>query len=313
MNQILSVENNNGNNNYNKYGSGNKIDIKAIVIFFCIILIAFGIFIIINGVYSIREEAKIGNNNNIETGKTPTTPEIEVQIVSESEIKLIISHDKEIASLEYNWNGEDTVQISGNGRPNMEIDMEVPPGANTLNVKVFDINGEKKEYSKEYTSPERPLIKLSQEANAIKVVIESSKIIDYVEYYWDDEEPKKYTINGEKTSTTLEVKEAGEHELNIKAVDKEGNEATKSKKIKVVKVPEVKVTVDSENFIIRASDEDEISKIVINMNGEETEEEVNSKTYETKVKLADGENRIIVTVYNKSGITKQSRVKWTKE
>ena len=62
------------------------------------------------------------------------------------------------------------------------------------------------------------------------------------------------------------------------AVDKNGNQATKIKKIKAVKAPEIKVTTDGQNFIIRASDEEKITKVVINLNGNEDVKEVNQKT-----------------------------------
>ena len=37
------------------------------------------------------------------------------------------------------------------------------------------------------------------------------------------------------------------------------------------------------------------------------------KQYEEKVGLADGENKIIVTVYNNNGIKKEARLKYTKK
>ena len=318
MNQILSVDNNDNNNNYKKnkgYGSGKKVEIKSVVIFFCIILIIFGIFIIGNGAYSIYNQSKVEHeDDNKSTTTQIAEPEMSVQIVSDIEIKLIITHSKEIKMVEYGWNDEEKTQKQGNGNKNFEIsNIEVPPGTNTLTVTVIDKDGNEKTFTREQTSPERPLIKLSSEQNAIKVEIESKTTIAYVTYYWDNEEPKKYNINAPKTATTLEVKDAGEHTLNMTAVDQEGNEATKTKKIKVVKAPEIKVTTDGESFIIRATDEEEIEKIVINFNGNESEKEIHQKQYEGKVNLIDGENRIIVTVYNNNGITKQAKLKWTKE
>ena len=73
------------------------------------------------------------------------------------------------------------------------------------------------------------------------------------------------------------------------------------------------MTTDGQNFIIRASDEEEIDRIVVNLNGNESEKTINQSQYEGKIKAVDGENRLIVTVYNKSGIKKQAKIKWTKE
>lgn len=321
MNQILSVENNDSNNNYGNYGNNNykggkKLEIKVIVVFFCVVLIIFGIFIIANGVNSIYnkpidEQANKGNDQMV----TSNYPEITIEVISDIERNIIITHNKEIKSVKYHWNNENATEIEGNGKNKFEIkNIEVPPGTNTLNVIVTDIEGKEATYSKEQTSKDRPWIKMSKEDNAIKVVIESeTSNIAYITYFWDNNEPKKYIINAKKTQNTLEPKDEGEHILTMKAVDDEGNEATKVQKIRIIKAPELKVTTDGQNFIIRASDEEELTELSINHNGNESVKEINSNKYETKIQAFDGENRLIVTVFNKSGGKKQVKLKWSKE
>lgn len=322
MNQILSVNNDDNNsggnyNNYNNYGSGKKIEIKAVVIFFGIILIVFGIAIIGIGIKSIKKEDTANTNvtNTTVGNEQSEKPDIAIQIVSETEIKIIVTHNQEIKTVSYAWNNGEKKEKNGNGGKNIEIsNIEVPPGTNTLTVTAIDSEGNENTITREQTSKERPLIELAKEQNAIKVKITSNLEIAYIEYHWDNNQPKKYNINAKKTENTLEVKEAGEHVLYFKAVDSEGNEATKSQKIIAAKEPEVKVTTDGENFIIRASDEDQLSKISINLNGQETKvEEINASTYEEKIKAVQGENKLMVTVYNKSGIVKQAKLKWNKE
>lgn len=323
MNQILSVNNNNNDNNYSnetRYNMGNggkKVEIKVVVVFFCIVLIAFGGFIIANGIHSISSESEIakGNQTGEALEKAENYPDISIQVVSDTERNLIISHNKVITSIKYYWNDEEATVINGNGKNNFEIkNIEVPPGTNMLNVVVTDEDDKEKTYSKEQTSEERPCIKMTKEDNAIKIVVESKTAnIDYISYYWDNDEPKKYTINDKKTQSTLEVKDEDLHTLTMIAVDTNGKEATKVQKIKGLKAPSVKITTDGQNFILRASDENEIDKIVVNLNGNETEKTINQKQYEGKIKALDGENRLIVTVYNKDGIKKQSKIKWTKE
>lgn len=324
MNQILSVENNNNNNNNNNssynynnnklYGSKKKVELKAVVIFFCIILIVFGVFIIANGVFSIKNKTNESEEKNEISVPESKEPEVVVEVVSDTEIKLIISHNKIITKVAYSWNDETPIEQEGKENKNFEIsNIEVPPGENQLKIIVTDEDNKQTTVVKKYTSPERPWIKLYSEANAIKFEITSKKNITKLTYYWDNEEPKTFEINTNKTMQTLEVTEAGEHTLNVTATDEDGNVASKTKKIKVVKAPEVKVTTDGEYFIFRASDEKNIEKIVVNINGKEMEREINKKTYEGKVKLSNGENKIIVTVYNSEGITKQAKSKWTKE
>lgn len=326
MNQILSVNNNddnNSNNNDFKYnykntnGTGKKLEVRVVVIIFCVILIVFGCFIMGNGWYSLKSNSdqEVSRNNNNTQNNDIQEPDVSIQVVSDIKINLIITHNKVISQVNYQWNNEEVEERTGNGTKNIEIsNIEVPPGDNKLKITVIDEDGNEKTFEKEKSSPERPWIRLSSEQNAIRVKIESkTSNIAYVSYFWDNDEPKKYTINAPNTQSTLEIKEAGDHILTITAVDDKGNEATKVQKVIGVKAPEVKVTTDGENFIIRASDEDEIDKVVINLNGQVTEKATNQKQYEEKVKAENGENRIIVTVYNKNGITKTSKIKWTKE
>lgn len=320
MNQILSVENNDnnnnysnyGNNNYNNYKGGKKIEIKIIIVFFCIVLIVFGVFIIGNGINAIYNNPIDEQASMTEKEKTTaSSPEISIEVVSDIERNIIITHDKEIKTVKYYWNNEAATEIAGNGKNKFEIkNIEVPPGTNTLNVIVTDFEGKEETYSKEQTSKERPWIKMTKEENAIKVVIESkTSNIAYITYFWDDKEPKKYVINDKKTQSTLEPKDEGEHVLTMKAVDDEGNEAVKVQKIIIVKAPELKVTTDGQNFIIRASDDEELTKMIINHNGNESAEEINTNKYETKIQALDGENRLIVTVYNKKRRKETSKIK----
>ena len=326
MNQILSVDNNDsndsyGSNNYNNLNNynkkrGKKMEIKIVVILFCIILIIFGGFIIVNGIRLISDNSAAEQSNDNQAGQVASNeyPDISIEVVSETERNIIITHNKIIKMVKYYWNDEEPTEQEGNGNKNFEISkIEVPPGTNKLTIIVIDEDDNEKEDTREIESPERPWIRLSSEQNAIKIQIESKTNIAYVTYYWDDQEPKKYTINNKKTQRTLEIKDSGEHTLTITAVDVEGREATKTQKIKGVRAPEVKVTTDGQNFIIRASDEEEIDRIVVNLNGNESEKTINQSQYEGKIKAVDGENRLIVTVYNKSGIKKQAKIKWTKE
>lgn len=320
MNQILSVENNDsnnnyGNNNYHNYKGQRKIEIKVIIVFFCIILIVFGIFIIGNGINAIYNNSIDEQANKVEKQvTTASSPEISIEVVSDIERNIIITHDKEIKKVKYYWNDENPTEIDGNGKNKFEIkNIEVPPGTNTLNVIVTDVEGKEETYSKEQISKERPWIKMTKEENAIKVVIESkTSNIAYITYFWDDKEPKKYVINDKKTQSTLEPKDEGEHVLTMKAVDDEGNEATKVQKIKIVKAPELKVTTDGQNFIIRASDDEELTKMIINHNGNESVEEINLNKYETKLQALYGENRLIVTVFNNKRRKETSKIKMDK-
>ena len=56
-----------------------------------------------------------------------------------------------------------------------------------------------------------------------------------------------------------------------------------------------------------------ISKIHINFNDEESDiNNINSATFEKNLKSKAGENRLIIEVYNNSGLKITKRIKWKK-
>ena len=134
-------------------------------------------------------------------------------------------------------------------------------------------------------------------------------------YYWDENEQdaKKFTVNDVKTETLIDVEE-GIHTLNLVAQDINGVKSTKTQKVIGDNKPELNVQTDGKTFTITGSDDEELSKIEITLNSDETKtEEINQKTYKGSVDLVDGENKLIVTIYNKNGLSKTAKVRYVKE
>lgn len=302
MNQILSVSNNQDKKKY----SGSQKDINSIVRFLAIILIIFGVFVIGSGSYAIYK-----NSNNVESATTK--PTILVENKSEDTILLKVMHDKEISEIFYNWNDKENNKIDGKQRKYVEQEIKAPLGTNVLNVIAKDINGQEINYKKEYRVETGININLQLEGNNIKLSVEGQNNLSYVTYKWDEGEEVKKDINGNKFDTEIEIPK-GEHLLTIVAVDIENNTETKEQKVKGVTKPKVNVTIEGENYLITASDEEGLKKVAfktedgksyfINLdNGE--------KEFVYRFPLKQGDNRIEVTVYNINDITAEKKVRCT--
>ncbi len=92
-------------------------------------------------------------------------------------------------------------------------------------------------------------------------------------YRWDDEEEKTIQIN----NTTLEQEIdaiKGLHTLTVITVDEENNTDTKVQKINGVSKPKVSVTTDDSKsyFIIKASDDEKLSKLQFKINQDDNKE-----------------------------------------
>ena len=309
LNQILSIENN-GREKVKKSKTKTKnknngpIEIHTILKFFSIAILIFGICIIGTGSYSMYKES------TKEVAKTK--PVIYVEQASETEILLRVTHDKELATITYDWNEEGATQVEANGKKEVETTIEIPTGTNTLKVHASDINGQEIKYEKVYTVESDININIEPEGNNLKVTANGINQLQYMTYRWDDGEETRVDIEGNEVEEIIETPR-GLHTLTIIVVDMNNKTETKEQEVNGVTKPKLEVTADdnSENFIIKASDEQGIKKVEFIINGTEKfrldlasqlslEER---KEFEYSYPLHDGENKLEVTVYNESDVT----------
>ena len=94
------------------------------------------------------------------------------------------------------WNNEapETV-LQGKGRNNVSEIIDLPMGINILNLKVVDINGKTATYNKQYTLQNgditAPEIELEQDGSKVKIIARDETALDYMEYYWNEEDSTK--------------------------------------------------------------------------------------------------------------------------
>ncbi len=314
MNQILSVE----MPNKKSKPRTKKANIKSVIIFFCIIAIIFGGTLTALGIYS-----KSKSNKKVAASE-PTESKLEIETVQNtSTIDVTVVGDEEIEKVTYSWsNGEQGEQV-GNGTNSLNFSIDIPKGTNTITIIATDVKGGQKQDQKEYTNTEEQQsgttmegvdVQLIQEDNTIKIALNSQDTINKVSYYFDNEEPTTQEVNDVKAEYSVEARE-GEHLLTIIVVDNDGNE---KKTTKTIYIPTLSVVTDTENFIINASDAGKINKVKITLYKQDGQEESQEEEledlekYEKMIPLEEGENRIMVTVYNSYGGSITRRVKWNK-
>lgn len=306
MNQILSVEINKNQKKENK-----KLSIKSIVIFFCIMLIIFGGATISIGMYL---HSKNSGNSIISRGSSANNNlKIEVIQSDSTTLNITVSGENVIDKIVYQWNNEEQTQVNGNSQKQMSLDINVPVGNNILKLTVTDSKGDSKTLEKTYvgTVQYKPEIKLSQEGNTINISCNSESAIDYISYNFDNDETKTQNVNSQTAEIPVEIKNVdGEHQLTIVVVNKDGE---KYEETKSIYIPTVQIVTDKENFIINASDTRNITKVSINFNDNISEVDVNNTEYSNNLKLQDGENRLILVVYNSDGLSITKKIRYVKQ
>lgn len=317
LNQILNVDDSNNHKREKatktkmpkmpKTKNSEPIAIHTIVKFFAIAILIFGICMIGSGSYSMYKEA------SKEVSKTK--PVIYVEQTSAEELLLKITHNKELVSITYDWNEEGSVQIPANGRKQVETIIEIPTGTNTLKVYASDIEGQEIEYEQVYTVESDININIEPEGNNLKVTANGVNNLQFMTYRWDEEEETRVDIEGNEIEETIEIPK-GLHTLTINVVDINNKTETKEQEVNGVTKPKLEVTTDgSDNFIIKASDEEGIKKVQFIINEEERYEldlesqlsPEDRKEFEYSYPLHDGENKLEVTVYNNSDVTETFR------
>lgn len=308
MNQILSVGDTKKEVPKAKVkNTSGPIGIKSIVKFFAISILMFGVFMIGSGSYSMYKETtqKIAN----------TKPVIHVEQVAETEILLRVTHDKEISRITYQWNDEEEVEVSTEGKKEVETRIELPTGTNTITIKATDVNGQVIEHTKQYTIEGEININIEPEGNNLVITAYGQSELLYMTYRWDEEDETKIDINSNETEQIIEIPK-GLHTLTVIVVDENNKTETLEQDVNGVTKPKLEVTTDgSSNFIIKASDEQGIKRVEFIIN--ETEkymldlERVLSleerKEFEYSYPLHEGENKLEVTVYNESDVSETFR------
>ena len=296
MNQILATSNATKAKPTPNRGAG-PADIKTVVRVFAIIMLIFGIFMIGTGSYAIYKDNEAKNEATTKPVITETLNE------DSTAIKLSVTHDKAIDRIEYSWNNGEVQTITGNGRRNIEIDIEIPGGTNILNVKAIDVQGQEISTDKEYTAEE--IINLAISGSKLKITAENETQIAYMTYRWDEEEEQRIDINATTVDQEIDIP-MGEHNLTVILVDINNETITKEQKVKGVTKPNIEIRLDEakENYLITITDDTGIQKIDVIIRGEERTIESNGeKELKYKIGLNEGdENRLEITAYNADGI-----------
>lgn len=300
MNQILYMGNNKKNG---------TLEIKTVVMIFSICIILFGIILVGKGSFAIISNI---SNNNLEN----------IPVVTMSQegntIKLTVKHDKAIDKIVYNWNSKQEYMLLGKGRIDLTEEIEVPEGENLLTVKITDIEGKIVSYTRQCKSTDedviKPEIELLVENSKVKIVAKDETQIDYIKYYWNNEDETKVEAR-EDSPKQIEEKLSimkGENTLTIIAVDKNGNETKKEQTFKGAKKPTVELYKEGQELIVKVTDEEGVQKIEYTINGEQystdpnnTGESLNLKEVEFRQPLASGSNTITIKAYNISGLVEE--------
>lgn len=297
MNQILATS-----EATSKKKRSGPADIKTVVKVFAIVMIIFGVFMIGTGSYAIYKDNESKNSEVTKPTITETQKDEKTVLVS-------VAHDKAIDRIEYKWNDGEVQTVTGNGRRNIEIEVEIPGGTNTLNVRAVDINGQEISTDIDYTAED--IINLAVSGSKLKITAENETEISYMTYRWDDEEEQRIDINSTTVDQEIDIP-MGEHNLTVILVDVNNETITKEQKVKGVTKPVIEIGADEtrENYLVTITDETGLDKVEVTLRGETKTVTVEDNATEVKYRfplIENDENMLEITAYNVDGIASDTK------
>lgn len=187
--------------------------------------------------------------------------------------------------------------------------------ANLLNK----VEKPKNEISNNNTTPEEPVIvqgnieiKFSSVEDGVKLNIISDIEIENVEYCWDEEELTTIELGDDTEYETIIPTKQGTHTLKVNVVDIKGNEENKEQLVIGDTEPQLTIGTDRiSNYVVKVSDDEQLTKIIIKINEEIQEIEINDKEFEISLPIPKGDSIIDVTVYNLNGLSVNKKAKIT--
>lgn len=284
------------------------LPIKGIVSFYAVSIIILGICMISGSVYAKDKINSVIAEN--------TKPQVEINRDDDNNtIEINAKHIRPITEIKYKWNDdEENILYQGQDNKNVSETIDLIGGTNKLSVSITEENGQTVTYENTYTV-NIPEIKLEAVSNGVKFTVNSKTTINYITYYWDDEEEQKIEV-GEKTYEGTIEAPTGRHILNIEVIDINDIKATKTQEVVGDTEPTLIVKpqyVDGQvAFVIKAEDDEKITKVEITHNGGTKEIiEVNEKTFHKDIIMTKGEtNTLIVTIINENGLQVTARKKF---
>ena len=127
MNQILMTEAVNKNAK-NKSRESNSSDITAVVRFFAIIIMVFGL--------ALSGSSAFGMVQNIQENKNKSIPVVSAQRNGNS-VKITVKNDIGIKTIKYSWNDSTETVVQGRNKNQVETTINIIPGNNKLNMTVI--------------------------------------------------------------------------------------------------------------------------------------------------------------------------------
>lgn len=303
MNQILFTGNKNNG----------VMELKKVIRIFVIGILIFGIVCLAEGSYGIAKTIQEEANKIVD-------PDVTIEQV-ENIIQLRIEHKRAIDKIVYKWNNEPEVTLQGRGKKEITEQIPMPEGENILNIRIIDNKGHEVSFNNSYfmenidkTNPE---VELLIEDAKVKIVAKDETALDYISYYWNQEDETKLEAR-EDSPKQIEEKLSilkGENILTVIAVDVAGNESKVEQTYIGATKPTIETFEEDGYIVIKVTDENNIKKIVYTHNGTEysTDKEnigttLNMKTAYCKQDLVPGKNKFKIIAYNASGLVSEKTI-----
>lgn len=151
---------------------------------------------------------------------------------------------------------------------------------------------------------------LNEDSTAVILTVTHDKAIDRIEYSWNDGEVQTITGNGRKyIEQEIEIP-GGTNNLNVKAVDIQGQEISTDKEYTAEEI--INLAISGSKLKITAENETQIAYMTYRWDEEQEQRiDINATTVDQEIDIPMGEHNLTVILVdiNNETITKEQKVK----
>lgn len=219
LNQILSIENTSKSKATKKHrSSGGPLEVKAIVRFFAICLIVFGVFVTGSGSYSMYKYAKSNSFGSKNSGsRRAEEKDIVISFTPDgNNMKIKAVGKNELSYLTYRWDEEEEVRIDINDVL-IEEKIEIPKGLHTLTVIVVDINNVSETKTQEVKGVTKPKVEVTTDgADNFIIIATDEEGLSKIEFIINEDEKYLLNLDGRTELEYAYPLHEGENRLEIR-------------------------------------------------------------------------------------------------
>ena len=149
-------------------------------------------------------------------------PTIDLTLTQNNKIKIIAKDERALQYIIYQWNNETskTVEVNNREPKQIELELEIPQGQNTLKVEALNSENEVTTKELQVKGVKQPKVELTKEGDYLVIKVQDETGLKLVEYTLNGQ-VYEIALDGRTSMQYKQKLEKGKNQIHLKAYNKE--------------------------------------------------------------------------------------------